>query len=162
MSGPSTPAAMRRLARKKLDLAGGWWRDMLPAVPMPPRGGWISAIRTALGMSQTDLARRLGVRPSSIAKMESSERAGTIRMETLRRAADSLECDLVIALVPRSPLQSMVEQERLRQYRWLMERAATHMDLENQPMSEELRRHLLEGADVAVPDSALWRTREDA
>ena len=76
---------MRRLARKKLDQTGDWLRQVLPRLQATPRGGWIAATRDALGMSQSDLARRLGVLPSSVLKLENSERAGTVRVDTLRR-----------------------------------------------------------------------------
>ena len=150
-------SSVRRLARTKLDLAGNGWREVLPRLQPVPHGGWIAAIRGALGMSQSDLARRLHVRPSSAAKMESSEQAGTIQLDTLRRAADALGCELVVAMVPRQPLQAMVDQQRLKRYEWMLERTATHMSLEDQAVSGELRRHLLEQAETAIPDSALWR-----
>ncbi|RDI99204.1 helix-turn-helix domain-containing protein [Dyella solisilvae] len=95
---------MRRLARTRLDQAGDWLRQVLPKLRSTPRGGWVAATRDALGMSQSDLARRLGVLPSSVVKLENSERADTVRVDTLRRAASAMDCELVVLLVPRQPL----------------------------------------------------------
>lgn len=148
---------MRQLARKKLDLIGNWWRNVLSQMQPAPRGGWIAATREALGMSQTDLAKRMNVTPSSIAKMEISERAGAIQLDTLRRAADALECNLVVAMVPRQSLQSMVDEQRLKQYEWMVDRTGTHMSLEDQAGSEDLRQHLLKQAEAAITDRLLWR-----
>ena len=47
-------------------------------------------------------------------RLEQSEAADRIRLDTLRRAADALGCDLVYLLVPRQPLQTVV-QERARE-----------------------------------------------
>lgn len=78
-----------------------------------PRFGWIRAIRDALGMTTYQLAARLDVSQPSISGIEASEGMETIRLDTLRRVADALGCDLVYALVPRKPLETMV-QERAR------------------------------------------------
>ena len=39
-------------------------------LPNPPGNGWAKAIRESLGMSASALARKLGVTPHSIAKLE--------------------------------------------------------------------------------------------
>ena len=153
----NTTRQMRRLARAKLDQTGDWLRQMLPRLQSTPRGGWIAATRDALGMSQSDLARRLGVLPSSVVKLENSERAGTVQVDTLRRAAAAMDCELVVLVVPRQPLQSAVDGQRLKLYNATFNRAATHMKLEDQTVSDDLHRHLLQQAEAAIPDTALWR-----
>ena len=86
-----------------------------------PRTGWIRAIREALGMSATQLARRMGVAQPTLTKLEQSEAADRIQLDSLRRVAAALDCDVVYALVPRRPLQEMVEARRVlvagREYR---------------------------------------------
>lgn len=156
----NTTRQMRRLARAKLDQTGDWLRQRLPRLQSTPRGGWIAATRDALGMSQSDLARRLGVLPSSVVKLENSERAGTVQVDTLRRAAAAMDCELVVLVVPRQPLQSAVDEQRLKLYNATFNRAATHMKLEDQTVSDDLHRHLLQQAEDAIPDTALWRERE--
>lgn len=66
----------------------------------PPKG-WVSAIRTALGMSSLAFAKRLNVSQPTAYQYEKSEAQGTISLETLRRIAEALDADLVVALVPR-------------------------------------------------------------
>ncbi|WP_019195357.1 mobile mystery protein A [Afipia birgiae] len=73
-----------------------------------PAKGWVRAIRDALGMSGVQFARRLNVRPPSVASLEASEENGTIQLKTLRRAAEALDCTLVYALVPNDTLQGAV------------------------------------------------------
>lgn len=148
---------LRRLARIKLDEVGHGLRLLMPKLPTPPQGGWVAAIREGLGMSQSDLGGRLGVGASSIAKLEMSERAGTVQVDTLRRAADALNCDVVVLVVPRQPLQASVDQRRLQLYQQEMERADVHMNLEAQAVSETLRTHLLQEAEQSISDRVLWR-----
>ncbi len=96
----------RKRARERLD------ERLAPLKPgerfrVPPKG-WVRAIRDALGMSGVQYARRLRVRPPSVAALEASEENGTIQLKTLRRAAEALDCTLVYALVPNDSLEGAV------------------------------------------------------
>jgi predicted DNA-binding mobile mystery protein A len=79
-----------------------------------PRSGWVKAIRNALGMSQTDLARRLGVSGAAVAKLERAEPSGGITLAKLGEVAAALDCSLVYALVPNTSLEETVQHEALR------------------------------------------------
>src|SRR5262245_17388587 len=70
-----------------------------------PGNGWVKSLRTSLGMSMRSLGTRLGFKePSSVKELERNERAGTITLQTLKRAADALDADLVYAIIPRRSL----------------------------------------------------------
>ena len=73
----------------------------------PPKG-WVRAIRDALGMSGSQLAKRMNVSPQAVNALEQSEASETARLETLRKAAAALNCQLVYALVPNRPLTETV------------------------------------------------------
>src|ERR1700729_4016860 len=75
-----------------------------------PSRGWVRAVREALGMSAAALAARLGTTAGAVTRLEQSEAGDRIGLETLRRAADALECDLVYLLVPRRPLGEVVHE----------------------------------------------------
>jgi predicted DNA-binding mobile mystery protein A len=98
--------------RELLDNHFAEWQQ-LRALARPPRG-WVRAFREALGMSTAALGARLGVTAGAVTRLEQSEAADRIRLDTLRRAADALGCDLVYLLVPRRPLNAVV-QERARE-----------------------------------------------
>jgi predicted DNA-binding mobile mystery protein A len=98
--------------RELLDRHYAEWQP-LRVLARPPRG-WVRAVREALGMSAAVLATRLGTTASAVTRLEQSEAADRIRLDTLRRAADALGCDLVYVLVPRRPLHAVVE-ERARE-----------------------------------------------
>lgn len=80
-------------------------RDVLQS----PKGGWIRTIRRGLGMTVSQLAERLRVTPGRISQLESQEAAGKATLSSLIKAADALDCDLLIILLPRDSLE-----ERLR------------------------------------------------
>jgi len=96
----------RRRARTRLD------ERLTPLSPAerfraPPKG-WVRAIRDALGMSGVQFAKRLAIRPQSVTALEASEESGAIQLNTLRRAAEALDCTLVYALVPKESLEAAV------------------------------------------------------
>jgi predicted DNA-binding mobile mystery protein A len=72
--------------------------------------GWIATIRSAIGMPQQVLGKRLRLPKQRISLLEQRERSGDIKLSQLRDAADALDCDLVYALVPREPLEAMVQR----------------------------------------------------
>jgi predicted DNA-binding mobile mystery protein A len=105
---PSEYAALRV---KQLDRALAPFK--LAAQVSRPRLGWLKAIRQALGVSSTELARRLGTSRQRPLQIEMAEAEDRITLKSLRAAANALDCDLVYALVPRISLQELQEQ-RLR------------------------------------------------
>src|SRR5882724_9687615 len=120
----------RRRARARLD------ERLTPLKPAerfraPPKG-WVRAIRDALGMSGVQFARRLGVRPPSVAAIEASEENGAIQLKTLRRAAEALDCTLVYALVPNDSLKGAVRARARRIALRNLGRVAHTMKLEAQ------------------------------
>lgn len=59
-------------------------------------------------MTGAQLGARIGIRPQTVESIEKSEAAGTIQLNTLRRAAEALDCTLVYALVPNTSLETVV------------------------------------------------------
>jgi predicted DNA-binding mobile mystery protein A len=76
-----------------------------------PPGGWLKTIRKAMGMRTAQLARRLNVSQPSVAHAEAREISGAISIQTLRKFANELDCDLVYFLVPRGTLLQSVERQ---------------------------------------------------
>jgi len=105
---PEESAALRRQLDQilpKMAAAAASWPK--------PRTGWIRVIRRALWMSPSELARALGVAQSSLTRLEQSEMNGTISLQSLKRAAGVLGCDVVYAFVPRQPLDVTVRAQAL-------------------------------------------------
>jgi predicted DNA-binding mobile mystery protein A len=105
-----------RLAAHSRSQLDARFRELGPATRYaPPVRGWIKALREALGMSTAQLAKRLGIKQPSLVALEQSEAKGTIQLATLRRVAEALDCTLVYALVPNSPLETTI-RDRARAF----------------------------------------------
>jgi len=125
-----------------------------------PSKGWIRAIRDALGMTTTQLAKKLGVAHSRIVAMEKDEVLGNLKLSTLERVADALDCDLVYALVPRQGLEAKAKTQATKKAKALLQSAEHTMQLEAQPSSKEdnarqleaLVQELLQGSQARLWD----------
>ncbi|HWL46030.1 MAG TPA: mobile mystery protein A [Ilumatobacter sp.] len=124
-------------ARRELDARLDQIRE---STATPPARGWLRAVRDVLEMPARHMAERLDVTPAAIYGLERSEQAGTIRLDTLRRAADALGCDLVYALVPRASLQAVIEDAA---------RQAVEQDLRSVSQSMALELQQLDPAELA-------------
>lgn len=82
-----------------------------PACVALEPGTIVRAVRSALRMSQAQLARRCRVPQSHIARLEAA--AADVRLETLRRMLDAMFCDLLILPRPRKRLSDMVAERDL-------------------------------------------------
>jgi predicted DNA-binding mobile mystery protein A len=128
-----------------------------PEAFRPPPRGWVRAIRDAIGMSGTQLAVRLGVRPQSVDALEKSEAAGTIRLETLRRVAEALDCTLVYALVPNTSLDAAVEARARAIAMRDLARIDHTMRLEDQaPPDADRERRIQDHIRDIIRDRDLW------
>ena len=94
--------SMQDLQRRQLDAQLGADARLLETEQ--PESGWLFAIRKSLGMQTRQFARLLRITPQAASAIERSEREGTITLASLRKAADALNCDVVLALVPRESL----------------------------------------------------------
>jgi predicted DNA-binding mobile mystery protein A len=103
-----------------------------------PRDGWIRTLREALGMSAGELGERMGVGPNAVVKLEANERARRIRLDSLERAADALRCDVAYVLVPRRPLEEMVDHQAAAVARATMAAVGHTMLLEDQAVSDDV------------------------
>ena len=90
------------------------------------------AIRDALGMTGVQMAARLKVRPQTVDALEKSEVSGSIQINSLRRAAEALECTLVYVLVPKRSLEEIVNERARKIAMRDIERVAHTMKLEAQ------------------------------
>jgi predicted DNA-binding mobile mystery protein A len=135
-------------------------RALRPLADTPrPQKGWLRAIRDALGMTGAQMGHRLGISQPSVAGLEQAEANGTITLHTLQRAAESLGCRLVYALVPEKPLAEIV-RDRANLIATNTTTVVEHtMRLENQGVDDErvraeLNRQAIE--NLLQHPSRLW------
>jgi predicted DNA-binding mobile mystery protein A len=123
----------------------------------PPKG-WLRAIREAVGMTGVQFAKRLGIRPQSVEALEKSEASGAIQLNTLRRAAEALDCTLVYALVPNDSLSAMVDARARKLAMHDLGRVAHTMKLEAQGTGDaDLEARIAAYIRDVLKDRDLWR-----
>jgi predicted DNA-binding mobile mystery protein A len=148
---------LHSLALQQLDKTLDPWRSLPRS---RPSGGWLRAVRQALGMTTRQLARSVGVTQAAVADAERTEAKGDITLATLQRYAAALDCEVAYALVPKRPLQEVVHERADRIAHDHVARVSHSMALENQSTGNEhlerqiaeFRRKLLEGKR-----SRLWQ-----
>ncbi len=141
-------------ARRHLDVRLAPFRAL--AQEPPPRG-WIRAVRDALGMSSTELASRMGISQSRIPEIERGEVAGSLKVDTLERAAHALDCEVVYALVPRTSLEESVRAQARRTAEARLAGIRHNMRLEDQgAASSDTDDLVAQLADDLVDRRGLW------
>lgn len=114
-------------------------------LPVRPSGGWLKAIRTALGMSTRQLGARIGVSQSRVSSIEKGEADGSITLNTLEKAAAGLGCRVVYMLVPEEG--SLQRKRELRARQKVLEDniyIERHMQLEDQATKDSFKKELVE------------------
>ena len=132
----------QELRVRQLDEVLGPFRSL--GLRRPPREGWARAIRKALGMSQRQLAVRMGVSTTAAQSAERNEARGKIQIDSLKSLAEGLDCELVYVLVPRESIQGMIERRATQLAAEMVNRVSTSMELEDQGVSEEERQGQIE------------------
>lgn len=102
-----------------------------------PKEGWIRTIRKALGMTIKQLAKRLGVDPSRVVKIETSEIEGAVTLHTLRSVAKQLDCIFVYSFIPQSSLETTIKNRAKKMATEQIKRTAHTMDLEAQSVDKD-------------------------
>ena len=148
--------AFRDLQLRQMDASLALWRDA--HLSTRPQLGWVRAIRESLGMSAAALARRLGISPAGVRKLESAEASDAITLATLRKLAGALDCELHYALVPRKPLVEELHARAEAAAKARLRPIAHSMALEDQAVDDSLSKiqldlevkQLLEGSRRAL------------
>jgi predicted DNA-binding mobile mystery protein A len=147
-------------AKKARETIGKRVSEMRPTSRFtPPRLGWVRAVRDALGMSADDLGRRMGITGASVRSIEKNEQAGGVRLSTLRRAAEAMDCEVVYALVPKESLDATVKRQARRILREQWQRVDRSMALEDQAteMTESAEESQLE---AIIRSGRLWSSMD--
>ena len=90
-------------------------------------------------MTQPQLAARLNVSRSRIAKIEASEVNDSLKLSTLRNAAAALDCELCYFLLPKSDSFEVYLRSQAKKIATdAVKKSAQHMALEDQSAINEI------------------------
>ena len=113
-----------------------------------PRGGWIKTIRKGLGMTTTQLAKRLKVSQPRITAIEKDE--ANLKLETIEKIADALGCEFVYALVPKTSFEEFSYEQAEKKVQQILKQLGhpisrqNHLSDEDKAEIEQLSREFLE------------------
>lgn len=117
---------------------------------------WIDYVRTGLGMSVVQLARRAGVSQAAMSNSIKLEKEGRITVHKLREIAEAMECELVYEFVPRKKIEEIILDQAERKTMKLMEQTETHMALEDQSVTLDKKERLKELSEEKLYSRYLW------
>lgn len=150
-------ATVQNLRRRQLDrLFAGPVK--LKDVPDFKRG-YIREIRDSLGLTSTQLAIRLGVSQPAVVRLENSEKQGSISLNSLKKIAEAVDCNLVYALVPKRSLEETLASQAKLAAEKLVGRVDHSMALEAQSTSKaEIQKQIDEVAGELMRnlDKRIW------
>lgn len=129
------------------------------AIPTPPKSGWIRTIREGLGMTQPQLAKRLGITRQALDGLERGEASGKITLESLKRLAEALHSRVVYMVVPDQSLAEMRRSRATKLAEKQLKRVSHSMNLEAQGVKQhEAKRQLARLVDEILAENPrkLW------
>lgn len=109
-----------------------------------PQKAWIKVIRTALGMSLLEFAKRLGVSSPRVVQLEKDEQRGSVMLKTLHKAAETLDCQFVYAFIPNVSIEKMIREQATKVATQRLNRVFHTMALEDQSVSEQAKKEQIE------------------
>lgn len=95
-----------------------------------PLQGWIKTIRELLGMTTIQFAKRLKVSQPRLTFIEKNEK--NLKLSTMEKIADELNCDFVYALVPRENVNDIIYNRAKQKALNIVTKVNNNMSLENQ------------------------------
>jgi len=149
------------LARKQLDRRLEKVREAAPLL-RAPRNGWINTIRSAFGMSQDMLAKRMGVSRQAISQLERREADGSVTLKALEQAARRLGGELVYAIVPARSITETLEARALHIASGMTGAVRHSMRLEDQEPPSDLQERTAELArELLASPGRLWSAADE-
>jgi predicted DNA-binding mobile mystery protein A len=123
------------LRLRQVDESIKHWQGLLNQTP--PKGGWVKSIRQALGMSTSQLGRRMGLSRQGVTDLEKREVRRVVTLAALMKAAEAMNAELVYAIVPRKSLAEAVRDQARTTADRQLKRVAHSMRLEAQHVSSD-------------------------
>lgn len=131
-------------------------RANLESVIFRPDGGWIREVRKALGMTLGKLGKICGLAPSTIAQAEHRELEGKVTVETLKKAAEAMNCEFIYTFVPKSDLNAFIENAAYEKAKRIVTNADLHMTLEDQKVKVDLELKIQRLKQKLISEGKVW------
>lgn len=116
---------------KSIKLLPPWLRSFLLV------NDQIRILRTALGMTQSQLAKRIGLKNNNpVAEIENKTNVNP-SIETLKKYAKAFECELIIRFVPKKEIKDLIEELAEKKAREIVSLSVANSAMELQKPDKE-------------------------
>ncbi|MEI6804969.1 MAG: mobile mystery protein A [Myxococcaceae bacterium] len=126
---------MRKLMIRQLEQQLRWLQSTTKV--SRPALGWVKTMREAFGMTAGQLGKRLNVSQQRVSELEKNEIEGTAALKSIQAAADALNCDFVYFLIPREPIEEIIEKQAKKVASGRLAILSHSMELEDQLVSKK-------------------------
>lgn len=121
-----------------------------------PQKGWIHEMREALGLTLAKLGNLCGVATPTIAQAERRELEGKLTVETLRKAAEAMNCEFTYMFVPKSDMHEFINQKAYLKAQRILNIADLHMSLEDQKVKGDLEARIIRLQKKLIAEGKVW------
>lgn len=120
-----------------------------------PAQGWIRTIRRCFGMTTVQFAQKIQVKQPRVVFMEKNE--NNMKISTMERIADFLNCDFFYAFIPRENLDDILYNQARAKAQKILSKINQNTATNNQPadtekLLEDLTQELLDGSIARLWD----------
>jgi predicted DNA-binding mobile mystery protein A len=121
---------------------------------------WVQYIRKALRMSPAQLASRMSIAESSLYQLERQESLNRASLQSLKKAAEAMGCELVYAIIPRTSIESLINEQAQKRARNVLSSSNLHMEYEDQAVSSDENQKQFEDLCEEIKNSkSLWEKK---
>ena len=125
-----------------------------------PNSGWVNTIRTTLNMTLEQLGKKLSMTKQGVKRIEESEAAGTITLNSLKEVGNALEMKFVYGFVPvDGSIDSLLERKSRILAEKIILRTNHNMMLENQEIDKTNLKNAIEDLSEEIKSElkkAIW------
>jgi predicted DNA-binding mobile mystery protein A len=114
--------------------------EQLSALPYSysrPTEGWVHTLRKILGMTTSQLSKRLNVQQSRVSEIEKAEIHNQLTLKTLINVAQALGCRFEYVFIPEKPPEIFLKERALLLAKEKVAYISHQMALEDQALSED-------------------------
>jgi predicted DNA-binding mobile mystery protein A len=103
-----------------------------------PPEGWLRTVRSALGMSGAQVAKKMGVTRARVTQAEHAELTGGVTLKSMQATAEAMGCRFVYAIIPSSGrIEDIITAQARKKAIAIVGTASKHMALENQQLPDD-------------------------
>lgn len=145
---------MREQLDRKIELLNKLPENIIPI------GGWVKSVRSSIGMTLKQLAKKMHVSKQSIGQLEQREQEGAVTINKLREAAEALDMQLVYGFLHNdNSLEKIIEKRAKQIATEIVMKTSHNMKLEDQENSNERLQNAIKNRTNKIVDempSYLW------